>query len=125
MRIKTKMIITFVSLLLFMLLLPWLALRLSDPTDAMGIFVLAFFVVNPLITVLLSAMAGSDISKLWWLPLAIAVLFPLFFSIAIGGFVLDLYFYSLIYLLLGALSMTCRYMICKLPSKKTGRESKK
>lgn len=118
MKIKFKIIIAAVSIPLFMLFLPFLALKLCDPTDVMGIFVLSFFAVNPILTVALSAMAGSDISKLWWFPLAISAVFPLLFAVAIGDFVWDLYFYSLIYLSLGTLTMTSRYMIRKLASKK-------
>ena len=118
MSVKIKIIIAAVSIPLFMLLLPFLAIKLCDPTDVMGIFILAFFAVNPLLTVVLSAMAGSDLGKLWWFPLAIAALFPLLFAAAIGEFTWDLYLYSLIYLLLGTLTMTSRYVIRKIASRK-------
>ena len=118
MSVKIKIIIAAVSIPLFMLLLPFLAIKLCDPTDVMGIFILAFFAVNPLLTVVLSAMAGSELGKLWWFPLAIAALFPLLFAAAIGEFTWDLYLYSLIYLLLGTLTMTSRYVIRKIASRK-------
>ena len=118
MSVKIKIIIAAVSIPLFMLLLPFLAIKLCDPTDVMGIFILAFFAVNPLLTVVLSAMAGSDLGKMWWIPLAIAALFPLLFAVAVGELVWDLYLYSLIYLLLGTLTMTSRYVIRKIASRK-------
>ena len=118
MSVKIKIIIASSSIPLFMLLLPFLAIKFCDPTDVMGIFILAFFAVNPLLTVVLSAMAGSDLGKLWWFPLAIATLFPLLFAAAIGEFTWDLYLYSLIYLLLGTLTMTSRYVIRKIASRK-------
>ena len=114
MRLRTKIIITVVSMLFFMLFLPWLAIALSDPADVMGIFILVFFAVNPLLTVLLCAMAAADFKKLWWIPILISVAFPLLFAVAIGDLVWDLYLYSLIYLLLGALTMFCLAFIRRL-----------
>ena len=58
-----------------------------------------------IVIIALSITAGTDIRRLWWIPLTISALFPLLFGIAISDFVWDLYFYSAIYLPIGILAM--------------------
>lgn len=101
----TKIIITVASLILFMMVLPWLALQFGDGWAVTGLWMFAFFTVNPALVIGLSIMAGTEIRKLWWIPLAISALFPLLFGVAIGEFVWDLYVYSAFYLPIGLLAM--------------------
>lgn len=105
MKAQTKIIITAATLILFMLVLPWAAITLAEGLATTGLWFFAFFALNPLVVIALSIMAGTDLPKLWWIPFAIAALFPLLFGIAIGEFVLDLYVYSVIYLPLGLVTM--------------------
>ena len=101
----TKIIITVASLILFMMILPWLAIEFGDGWAVTGLWMFAFFTVNPALVIVLSIMAGTELRRLWWIPLAIAASFPLLFSAAIGELVWDLYVYSAIYLPIGLLAM--------------------
>ena len=101
----TKIIITVASLILFMMILPWLAIKFADGWAVTGLWMFAFFTVNSALVIGLSIMAGTELRKLWWIPVAISALFPLLFGVAIGEFVWELYVYSAIYLPIGLLAM--------------------
>lgn len=114
----TKIIITVVSLILFMMVLPWLAIEFGDGWAVTGLWMFAFFTVNPALVICLSIMAGTELRKLWWIPIAISALFPLLFGVAIGEFVWELYVYSAIYLPLGLLAMLGTHFGIKIASKR-------
>lgn len=116
----TKIIITVASLILFMMILPWLALQFGDGWAVTGLWIFAFFTVNPALVIGLSIMAGTELRKLWWIPLAISTLFPLLFGAAIGEFVWDLYVYSAIYLPIGLLAMLGTHFGKKIVLKRKG-----
>ena len=119
-----KIIITVASLILFMMILPWLAIVFGDGWAVTGLWMFAFFTVNPALVIGLSIMAGTELRKLWWIPVAISALFPLLFGVAIGEFVWDLYIYSAIYLPIGLLAMFGTHFGMKIAMKRkgTGRE---
>ena len=119
-----KIIITVASLILFMMILPWLAIEFGDGWAVTGLWMFAFFTVNPALVIGLSIMAGTELRKLWWILLAISALFPLLFGVAIGEFVWDLYIYSAIYLPIGLLAMFGTHFGMKIAMKRkgTGRE---
>ena len=110
----TKIIITAVSLVVFMMFLPLLAIKFADGWAVTGLWMFAFFTVNPALVIGLSIMARTELRRLWWIPVAISTLFPLLFGIAIGEFVLELYVYSVIYLPIGILAMLGAYFGKKL-----------
>jgi len=116
----TKIIITVVSLLLFMMVLPRLAIEFGDGWAVTGLWMFAFFTVNPALVIGLSIMAGTELRKLWWIPITISALFPLLFGVAIGEFVWDLYVYSVIYLPIGLLAMLGAHFGMKIASKRKG-----
>lgn len=116
----TKIIITVASLVLFMMALPWLAIKFADGWAVTGLWMFAFFTVNPALVIGLSIMAGTELRKLWWIPLAISALFPLLFGVAIGEFVWDLYVYSAIYLPIGSLAMLGTHFGMKISLKRKG-----
>lgn len=120
----TKIIITVASLILFMMVLPWLAIKFADGWAVTGLWMFAFFTVNPALVIGLSIMAGTEVRNLWWIPLAISALFPLLFGVAIGDFVWELYVYSAIYLPIGLLAMLGTHFGMKfaLKRKGTGKE---
>jgi len=120
-----KIIITVASLILFMMILPWLAIKFADGWAVTGLWMFAFFTVNPALVIGLSIMAGTELRKLWWIPLAISALFPLLFGVAIGEFVWDLYVYSAIYLPIGLLAMLGTHFGMKIALKRkgTGKEA--
>ena len=110
----TKIIITAVSLVVFMMFLPLLAIKFADGWAVTGLWMFAFFTVNPALVIGLSIKARTELRRLWWIPVAISTLFPLLFGIAIGEFVLELYVYSVIYLPIGILAMLGAYFGKKL-----------
>ena len=116
----TKIIITVASLVLFMMALPWLAIKFADGWAVTGLWMFAFFTVNPALVIGLSIMAGTELRKLWWIPVAISALFPLLFGVAIGEFVWDLYVYSAIYLPIGSLAMLGTHFGMKISLKRKG-----
>ncbi|MBQ4559282.1 MAG: hypothetical protein IJN64_05715 [Lachnospiraceae bacterium] len=122
MKIRTKIIIAAVVIVLFMFVLPWAAIELVEGLATTGLWFFAFFTVNPLLVICLSIMAGTDLRKLWWIPLAIAALFPLLFGLAISDFVWDLYVYSSIYLPVGILAMLGTHLGKKYALKRKGGE---
>ena len=80
MKLRTKIIISVVAPILFMMFLPLLAVRLLPDWSGMGLWVVCFFAVNPLLVIFLSIMAGTDIGKMWWVPIIIPMVFPLLFG---------------------------------------------
>lgn len=120
MKVRTKIIVAVVTIVLFMFALPWAAIELVEGLATTGLWFFAFFTVNPLLVICLSIMAGTEIRKLWWIPLAISALFPLLFSAAIGELVWDLYVYSVIYLPIGVLAMLGTHFGKKIVLKRKG-----
>ena len=114
MKLKTKIIITVAVLLLFMMILPMTALKLFPDESGFGLWFISFFAVNPLIVAGLGVLAGTDARRLWWSPFLSAAIFPLLFGVAISDFVPDLYFYSVIYLIIGYFFMLVTYFIKKI-----------
>lgn len=105
MKLKNKVILIITVILLVMFLLPLIVVRLSDAHSVMGLMMILFFVINPIMTLLLSVLAGTDINKLWWVPVLIAISFPLLYIGALGELILDLFVYSLGYFFIGTLMM--------------------
>ncbi len=123
MKTKAKVLLILAAQILFMLILPLIVIKAEkDGLGAMGLFFLLFFAVYPLLAAVLGILAGTEISLLWWAPIALSALFPLLFSIAIRDLVWDLYFYSAIYLPIGALAMLGTHLFLKLKKKKASEE---
>ena len=120
MKVGIKILIAFATTVLAMLLLPLVVIKCFPDWLGIGFLFVTFFTVNPIVITALSIMAGTDIRRLWWIPLAISALFPLLFGIAISYFVWDLYFYSAIYLPIGILGMLVTHFGVKHSSKGKG-----
>ncbi len=97
----------------FMLVLPLAVIKLSPAHFVTGFIMLLFFAVYPVMSAVLGALAGSDIKKLWWMPIVLALCFPLLFSLALFEMVWALYIYSVIYLLAGVFFMAVTALIVK------------
>lgn len=108
-----KIIVFFVSLLTFMLIFPAAVIIFSPAHFVTGFIMLLFFAVYPVMSAVLGVLAGSDIKELWWMPIALAICFPLLFSLAIFEMVWELYIYSVIYLLAGVFFMAVTALIVK------------
>ena len=120
MKFKTKLFISALLPILFMAVLPWLSIHSAEGLAGTGLWFLAFFSVNPLMVIFLSILAGTELRRLWWIPLALAAIFPLLFGLAIGEWVWDLYVYSALYLPLGLGAMLITHGVRKrsLPPKR-------
>ena len=114
MKPTVKIIISAAAMILFMTVLPSIFIIFGEDSGAMGFFMLDFFIFNPILAIALGFMAGTVFKRLWWIPIALAVLFPPLFAIAIRDFTLDLYFYSVIYLFLGFVAMLSMCLMRRL-----------
>lgn len=113
MKLIIKITAFALSVLGFMLVLPLAVIKLSPAHFVTGFIMLLFFAVYPVMSAVLGALAGSDIKKLWWMPVAVALLFPLLFSLAVSEMVWELYIYSVIYLLAGLFFMAVSALVVK------------
>ena len=117
MRLKTKIIIIVLTSLVGMLVLPMVCIRVLKGDSGMGFAFLQFFVINPLICILLSIISGTDVKHFWFIPFFVAAVFPFMFSLAVTEMVWDLFFYSVIYLIIGYIVMFITYLITRLSIK--------
>ena len=113
MKLIIKITAFALSVLGFMLVLPLAVIKLSPAHFVTGFIMLLFFAVYPVMSVVLGALAGSDVKKLWWMPVAVALLFQLLFSLAVSEMVWELYIYSVIYLLAGLFFMAVSALVVK------------
>ena len=93
------------TIILVMLIFPVMVLKFAPGDAAMGLCIILFFLINPLTVIALSVMAGTELRKLWLIPVASAVAFPFLFSVAVWELVMDLFIYSALYFCIGTLVM--------------------
>lgn len=119
MKAITKVLIAVLLLAVVMAVLPWVAMQpLQIGIDLMFV---CLFILNPLLSIILGLMSGTDLRKLWWLPFAMALVFPLLLGIVLGQIVVELYVYAAAYLLVGILAMLGMHLIRVLRSKRKKR----
>ncbi len=110
---KKKFIIWSAVSIIIMLMLPYLSVTFVKGDAAMAVCFLLFFAVNPIYSVIIGVFAGKNIKQLWSLPIISAILFLLgtwiFFDLGEIAFIL----YSVIYLILGVISMLISMFVCK------------
>lgn len=100
-----KILIAVSTLLVVMLLLPVLAVNFAPADAGLAVAFLLFFVIDPLTVLALGVMAGTELRKLWWIPVVSVAVFPFFFSVAVWEPVMELFIYSAMYLPVGVLAM--------------------
>lgn len=111
---KKQIIIWAIVTTIVMLLFPWIA-KVAFPGDEfMAIVLLLFFAVDPLCSVLSGVIAARRTEKLWWMPIASAILCVagMWISLDMGN--TAFLFYALIYLALGMSAMLLLSLIKKL-----------
>ena len=113
-KLSLKILASLLNILVCMLILPILLIRFCEPGTGMSVSMLLFFAVNPMNMIFIGLMAGTDIKKLFWIPILASFVFPLFFGVAIGDLVFELYIYSAIYLALGTVAMLAVHFLSKL-----------
>lgn len=110
---KNKILIYIITVLLILLIIPFIAMNIIKPNEGMGFLLLMFFIINPIVSILLGVLSGKNISKLFWIPISFAILFPVLYVFTLEELVMDLYLYSIGYLVLGLVSMTVTYYLNK------------
>lgn len=111
MKLRTKIIVIISTLLVGMFFFPIISIWVFKDECGMGFMILQFFLINPFICTILSIIAGTDIKHFWFIPLFTAAVFPFLFALIIVDMVWDLFFYSVIYLLIGYIVMFFTYLI--------------
>ena len=111
MKLKNKVMVTIITEIIVLLILPLIFVNLSKPHEAMGIFIMFFFVINPIASVATNALIGKDIKKLWWLPIAFALVFLLSYWLILKEIVLDLTIYALAYMVIGFFVMIISWLV--------------
>ena len=101
MKKRYKILLFFIFNIVATLLIPFLVVKLVPADGAMSICMILFFAVYPILSMLVGFVSAKDMKHLLWMPLVGAITFPLFFSLAMGGMVEELYAYSSIYAFLG------------------------
>ncbi|MBR7133668.1 MAG: hypothetical protein IKD04_09080 [Clostridia bacterium] len=135
MKAKYKLLISFSLIFAVMFLLPLTVLILeSDSRNDAGWLFMSFLQINPVLAVALGVLAGTDIKRLWFVPLVAVVIFLPFSLILIkeldGGIFnetaklkswlwikeigIEIFIYALIYLWLGLLSGAVTVFVKKM-----------
>ena len=125
MKTVNKIIVSCSCIVFFMLLLPLIVIKFSDVYVDMGSMILLFFVVYPVMSMALGMVAGTDIRRMWWLPLAEAAVFPFLFAVAIGELVFELYVYSALYIMWGGFFMGVTVFVKRTIKKITEKRNEK
>ncbi len=107
-----KLMIWFITAVFLLLGMPWLTVTFAS-MNGMALCFILFFAVNPLFSTFSGILAGSDVKKLWILPIVTAGLFILgvwmFFDMGEPAFLL----YGSAYLVIGIIAMLIRRFIKK------------
>ncbi|MBP3634804.1 MAG: hypothetical protein J6J43_09565 [Oscillospiraceae bacterium] len=101
---KRKLLLSAGLCLTAFLLIPFLSVTFAGMAG-MSICFLLFFAADPLICAVVGVLAGTDLPRLWWMPVAAAAAMPLCFCVCVAEFVPELYIYAAGYLLIGLLAM--------------------
>lgn len=121
MKRRYKILLFFILNTVMTLLLPFLSVKLIPADGGMAVCMILFFAVYPILFIALGIISSIDIKYFWWMPLASAIIFPLLFSLAMGGMIGELYAYSAIYAFLGYAVLAFVLLIKKI---KLERQSK-
>ena len=113
MKMKTKIMLFTAEVIVFMFLLPLAIISFSPADIGMGLCMILFFAVDPLLSIGIGILAGSEIKRTWWMPILNSLLFPLLFSLAVTEFISELFVYSLIYAGIGVVAMLLTALISR------------
>lgn len=102
-----------ISVLITMMLLPYLAVILVPADAGMAVCFILFFFINPAYSLIIGSYSGRNVAKLWCLPIAVAIFFLfgvyIFFDITEILFL----FYAAVYFIISTISMIVTYFIRK------------
>ena len=123
MKRRYKILLFFITHIILMLVVPFLAVELSVDYCGMGFSMLMFFIVYPILSAAVGIVSAIDIKYLWWMPIVSAAVFPPLFSWAMSDIMIwDLYVYSAFYVLIGyaviGIFVLIRYTLKKINNKR-------
>lgn len=129
---KTKWIIVLAIAIFGFIGIPSIWILLStEPVAPMGIIFLSIFGFNPIFSIAIGAIAGSDIKRLWYAPFITAILFIPYSYWLLRSFVPEMLIYGGIYLIAAFAAMGFSHTVSKLIRKRNeekaymARKSKK
>lgn len=91
----------------------WMLLS-TEPTAAMGIIFLSILGFNPMFSIAIGAIAGSDIKGLWYAPFITFIVFIPYSCWLLRGFVPEMLIYGGIYLAASFLAMGFSHKIFQM-----------
>lgn len=112
MSLKKKCTISFLLCFVCYLLIPFLAVTFAGMAG-MSICFILFFAADPLVCAIVGVITGTQVKRLWWLPVTAAAAMPLCFSLCVRGFVSELFIYSGFYVIIGLIAMGITCVITK------------
>ncbi len=110
---KNNFMFWLIVSMVMMLFLPFLTNSFVNGDAGMAVCIILFYAVNPIYSLIMGVFAGTNIKKLWPMPIVSAVLFLfgswIFFGTGEGAFIL----YAVIYLILGAGAMVISVILSR------------
>ena len=103
---------------LVMVLFPWLGVKFVQGTSGMGLAMILFFLVDPILSLLIGLWAGKSARERWYLPAVNAALFMAGVWLSYDWGEPDFLFYAVIYLIIGYGAMLIRMFLKAIFQKK-------
>ena len=107
-RIK-RFILILVLLVVFMFVIPIITANTVKADAGMLVVLIFFFVINPLLSVIIGIISGADICSFWFSPLLIGMLFWIFSSVTYR--IAFPFIYSVAYLIITSVAMVITHFI--------------
>lgn len=111
--VRTKFLISVLVIVIIMVVLPLVTIHITDSWTALGYLLLFLVAINPAMAIALGVFNGSMFRKLWFIPLIILMVFPLFYWIVLKEVILELYIYSAGYAVLNLCAMIITNAVLK------------
>ena len=106
-----KAILANCSILLVFLALPIYVEHFCTPAEKEGWCFTMFLMINPISVALLGIFAGSDLKKLWFMPILGSLVFAPFFWLSILEFDSSILIYVPIYFIIAVITMGVSEML--------------
>ncbi len=108
---RRKIVLWLITSFAMMFLVPWAAVAVVKGEDIVPVSILLFLIVDPLFFLLVGGFCGTEINKLWSLPLFSAVLFLLGAWTFFAPGELEFVFYALAYCAAGMGAMLIVWLV--------------
>ena len=104
MRKNYKIILSILIIFVVMFVIPLIITNLNTRNDV-GWLIMLLLILNPLASLFLGLLSGTNIKKLWFFPILLPILFLICYFIVLQDIILELIIYAIIYLIIGVISM--------------------